>query len=108
PEPEVGCEPCAPDQRERGESAEQAADADRGVEVADSRLPEVEQPQGGDDEQHVHRSCNECLRTVEPDDEPKTRIADDGSVPCERLAQEAAADRRRSLSCASDADEQTR
>ena len=91
PEPEVGREALAPDQREGGERAEHAADAARGVQQADRRVTAVEQLECGDDDEDAERGARkERLRRIEPDDDAKLPVAGDRLEPPGGLAQEPA------------------
>ncbi len=75
PDPEVRCEATPPDQRRRGQRADQASDADRRVEETDSRLPCVEQLERDDHDQDVQHPVDERLRTEEPDQQPQPTFA---------------------------------
>src|SRR6185503_20844885 len=71
-EPERERRPEAPQAYEsQGDGgAEEPTDADGRVEEARSRAAEIEQLEGGDDDEHVECASHERLRGVEADDEP--------------------------------------
>ena len=84
-EPEIGGELLPSDERERGESPEEAADADRRVQEADARLTQVEQLERRDDDQDVERTRDQRLGPVEADDQPQVAIRRDRAEAGEEL-----------------------
>ena len=104
PQREVAGQPPAGREEQRDEPADEPADADGGVEEADAGVVEVEELEGGDDDEHVERAGDEGLGRVEPDERAERRLAHDRPDPGEqarcparprppRAAPEAARDR---------------
>ena len=65
PDPEIGGEPPAGREDECDEAADEAADPERGVEVADPRVVDTEQLERADDDENGERARDERLRGVE-------------------------------------------
>ena len=87
PETERRCEACATDERERSEASDEGTDADGRIEVADSRVAEVQELQCRDDDQHVQRSGDQGLASVQADEQPQERVVRDRPEPGEELAE---------------------
>ena len=90
PEPEIGGEPLAPDQREGGECPDDAADPHRGVQQADRRIASVQEVESGDDYKDAECAREERLRRVEADHDAKAAVVGDRPETAGGLAQEAA------------------
>ena len=69
-EAEVAGEPLARGEHDADEAAEQAADAERGVEPADARVARVQHADRVDDDHHLERTGDEHLRAGQPDRRP--------------------------------------
>ena len=67
-------EPPAADERDTGESTEDAADTERGGEDADARLADPEEVDRQDDEQHPERAAHERLGAEQGDHQPYGRV----------------------------------
>ena len=90
PDPEVGGEPSPADECGRGERAQQAADADRGVEEADAGVPRVEQLQRYHDDQHVEHPVDEGLCGKEADEQAQPALPGDRPETEEELVDDRA------------------
>ena len=60
-EPEGPRQPTAPHEHQREDRTEQAADPDRGVQVADPARAEMQELQRADGQQHAHRAVHQRL-----------------------------------------------
>ena len=75
PEPEVGGEPLAADQRERGQRPGDAADAHAALSRPTVESLRCEQLEGGDDDEDAERPGEQRLRGVEADDDAELPVA---------------------------------
>ena len=105
PQPEVRGEPPPADQGERDGDADDAADADRGVEEAEARVADVEQVERRDDDQHAQRAGDDRLAEVEEDDDAGVALSPERAEAGDGLPKRVAALRpgragRRRAGCA--------
>ena len=78
PDEEGGAQAPRARQRQRSDSSHERADADRRVQVADAALPEVEEIDRSDDDEHLDGAEHRRLRGQEEDHHAQ------GRVPAER------------------------
>ena len=86
-DPEVGREPLATDQGERGQRAQNAADAQGRVQQADSGVTSMQQLERGDDDEYADRAGDERLGRVQTDDDTQAAVAGDRREAAGGLAQ---------------------
>src|SRR6478752_5745590 len=79
----------APDQRHRGETAEHAARRERGIEVSDPALPEVEDVEGEHDEEDVDRPPEQELAHQQAHEQSQVRVLPERSEAGKRLGRAA-------------------
>ena len=87
-DPEVAGEPLAPGERGDHDGAEQAADAERGVQPADAGVSGVDEAERDDDQQHLDRARDERLSSRQPDHDAKRRGGDDRAKAREQVVEQ--------------------
>ena len=96
-EAEVRSEPTPADEGRRSDSAEQAADADGGIEEADARVPGVEELQRDHHDQDVQHPVDERLRGEQPHEQTQAPLPGDDAETGEQLFGDRARLRRLAL-----------
>ncbi len=75
-------------QRQRADGTHESADADRGVQVADSAVPEVEELDRGNDDEDLNRTEHCRLRGEEADHDPQGRVPGERREPGQPLGRD--------------------